>query len=298
MPTLTSLPVEVLDAICDPLATQPSTLAAVSRTCSALYPSSVRLLYRDISASAFARNLPVVHTLAKNPQLARLVRRFSVSVDNADAVFRPFYQDLRDALFSMSGLFTLQLLVDPAAGWVLSGDEHDAAEPEYPRLEHFACTFPLDSRLAAFLSHTPALLSLELSAMIPASAASLLPTTHIPLLETYTGPASLLPAMGTRPLTAIYLSGDLSLDDLPQNPSAPEAPEGRAEPAGAALTAAAGLHLQVCSAITSVQPALMLESIAKAYPALACLRLMTTSPFWDVPNMVSLHRCHTCMNQV
>lgn len=279
MSKFASLPTEVLDAICEPLATQPNTLAAVSRTCCALYSSSVRLLYRDISASAFACNLPVVHTLAKNPRLARLVRNFSVTVDNADGVFRPFYQDLRNALPNMTGLFSLHLLVDPAAGWILPVGE-GVAEPLYPRLEHFTCTFPLDNSLSAFLSHTPALLSLELSAVIPASAASLLPSTHIPLLETYTGPASLLPTMGSRPLTAIYLSGDLSLDDLPQ-PSASLMSAPSKEVCGEV-----GLRVQVFSAITSVQPALMLESIAKAYPALTCLRLMTTCAFWDAPNMV------------
>ncbi|OBZ77973.1 hypothetical protein A0H81_01795 [Grifola frondosa] len=69
--TLTALPTELLDAILDPLAPHFPTLASTVRTCTAITPSATRLLCRHLSASASARNLSVVNTLAIRPDLAR-----------------------------------------------------------------------------------------------------------------------------------------------------------------------------------------------------------------------------------
>ncbi|OSX59230.1 hypothetical protein POSPLADRAFT_1172465 [Postia placenta MAD-698-R-SB12] len=266
--SLTALPTELLDAICEPLASNASTLASLARACAATHGSAMRMLYRSVSVSTYAGNLPVVHTLAIRPELARHVRSFAIALDDSDAVLRPYYALLQAALQQMSQLESLELYVDSSASWVLL----DLNDPS--RLEHFACAFPLDPNVTAFLSRTPALRSLQIADPAPSTVPAL-HSMHFPLLESYTGPASLLPLLASRPLTTIHLSGDLKIEDIPHSGSAPEAKTG---------------DVQILSAITSTPPALLLETLARAYPGLVCLRLMTTFAFWQAPDMTLYSR--------
>ncbi|KAF9821423.1 hypothetical protein IEO21_00669 [Rhodonia placenta] len=266
--SLTALPTELLDAICEPLASNASTLASLARACAATHGSAMRMLYRSVSVSTYAGNLPIVHTLAIRPELARHVRSFAITLDDSDAVLRPYYALLQAALQQMSQLESLELHVDSTASWVLL----DLNDPS--RLEHFACAFPLDPNVTAFLSRTPALRSLQIADPAPSTVPAL-HSMHFPLLESYTGPASLLPLLASRPLTTIHLSGDLKIEDIPHSGSAPEAKTG---------------DVQIMSAITSAPPVLLLETLARAYPGLVCLRLMTTFAFWQAPDMTLYSR--------
>ncbi|KAI0771906.1 hypothetical protein BD413DRAFT_492645 [Trametes elegans] len=310
---LAALPVELLDAVLAPLALHQPALAAAALSCSALNPSATRLLYRHLSLSAYARNLSAIHLLAARPDLAALVRTFSVHLDDAEPAVLPTYSDLHHALALMTNLTSLALYVDASASWILSqpqgpnsqkGDILHPGPAFYPRLEHLTCNFPLDAHLAAFLSQVPSLISLQLSSFLsdapPDGQSEPEPVhvspSHIPLLEAYTGPAHALPTLASRPLRAIHLSGDLTLNLIPTaSVSAPSAEEAmsRLGPAGAPAdpgsrvdTAAptTGALLQVMSAMTSAAPAQLLETIALAYPNLVCLRLMTTRALWDIPD--------------
>ncbi|KAI0356595.1 hypothetical protein OH77DRAFT_1401109 [Trametes cingulata] len=317
---LAALPVELLDAVLAPLQPNLPALAATALSCSALNPSATRLLYRHLSLSAYARNLDVVRLLARRPHHARLVRTFSVHLDDAGPAVLPTYSDLQRAIALMTNLTSLALYVDASASWILSpplpdnGHKGDCLSPEpafYPRLEHLTCNFPLDAHLAAFLGHVPSLISLQLSSLLsdadPQSEPEQplpvhVPPSHIPLLEAYTGPAYVLPTLASRPLRALHLSGDLTLDLLPPAPSVPSAEEAMSRLRGPGAPAEhssradppsqeeAGALLQVMSAITSAAPAQLLETLALAYPNLVCLRLMTTRALWDLPDLAFYSR--------
>lgn len=290
--SLTALPTELLDAICEPLASNASTLASLARACAATHGSAMRMLYRSVSVSTYAGNLPIVHTLAIRPELARHVRSFAITLDDSDAVLRPYYALLQAALQQMSQLESLELHVDSTASWVLL----DLNDPS--RLEHFACAFPLDPNVTAFLSRTPALRSLQIADPAPSTVPAL-HSMHFPLLESYTGPASLLPLLASRPLTTIHLSGDLKIEDIPHSGSAPGYREAnsredaylRTVPKNSDLCEEAKTgDVQIMSAITSAPPVLLLETLARAYPGLVCLRLMTTFAFWQAPDMTLYSR--------
>ncbi|KAI9067610.1 hypothetical protein FKP32DRAFT_1609336 [Trametes sanguinea] len=351
---LAALPVELLDAVLSPLSHNLSALAAAALSCSALNPSATRLLYRHLSLSAYAHNVGVVGLLAARPDLAALVRTFSVHLDDADPAVFPTYSDLQRALALMTNLTSLALYVDASASWILSPplpqrsqrkDKHregakarerekgDILEPVpafYPRLEHLTCNFPLDAHLAAFLGQVPALISLQLSSLLSdqmvgttggeaepelAPAVVQVSPSHIPLLEAYTGPAYVLPSLASRPLRAVHLSGDLTLDLLPSASAPfPEPASSALRAAGATASSDADRHhasasradtdnsdllgadtdtgalLQVMSAMTSAAPAQLLESLALAYPNLVCLRLMTTRALWDLPDLAFYSR--------
>lgn len=287
--SLTSLPAELLDSICEPLSSYPSTLSSLALTCSSVNQSATRALYHSVSISAYARNLPIVCTLANRSELARLLRRFSITIDESNHTSRAYYEQLHAALREMPQLESLELLVDSNASWVLSGLDF-----EWPRLEHLTCSFPLDTHLLGFLAHTPLLRTLHLSeCALPSGQA--LPLTHVPLLESYSGPASLLPFLAPRPLTTFHLSGDLQLENIPAFPSAPSA--GEPEPKFYSYLGPRdsenghNSEVQVFSAITSAPPAEVLAAVALAFPKLVYLRLMTTGVFWEAPDTVCLNQC-------
>ncbi|KAI0721837.1 hypothetical protein C8T65DRAFT_565410 [Cerioporus squamosus] len=308
---LAALPVELLDAVLAPLAAAPPALAAAARTCSALNPAATRLLYRHLSLSAYARNLSLIHLLAARPSLARLVRTFSIHLDDAEPAVLPTYSDLQRALHLMTNLSSLALYVDASTSWILSPPEGESGQksgdatipgpPFHPRLEHLTCNFPLDAHLASFLGQIPALISLTLSSFVsdadleshsghapPTPNHVHIPSSHLPLLEAYTGPAHLLPTLASRPLKAVLLSGDLTLDLLP-SAGAPSHDRMMSHLRGKDVTAdwlpSADSQLQVLSAMTSAPPADLLETLAMAFPNLVCLRLMTTRALWDSPDL-------------
>ncbi|KAI9001239.1 hypothetical protein BD414DRAFT_27543 [Trametes punicea] len=299
---LADLPPELIDAALAPLAHNLSALAAVALSCSALNPSATRLLYRNLSLSAYARNVSVVNLLAVRPDLAGLVRTFSVHLDDVEPAVLPTYSDLQRALALMTNLTSLALYVDASASWILSPPRAKTSQKGgilhpvpafYPRLEHLTCNFPLDAHLAAFLGQAPSLISLQLSSVLSSdpdlqSEPELVhvPPSHIPLLEAYTGPAYVLPALASRPLRAVHLSGDLTLDLLP-SASAPSTEEAMSL---LRETEDNGALLQVMSAMTSAAPAQLLEALALAYPNLICLRLMTTRALWDLPDLAFYSR--------
>ncbi|OJT09363.1 hypothetical protein TRAPUB_14145 [Trametes pubescens] len=318
---LAALPVELLDAILAPLAPNSSSLAAAALSCAALNPSATRLLYRHLALSEYAHNTSVIRLLATRRDLAGLVRTFSVHLGDADPAVRPMYSDLQRALARMTNLTSLALYVDASASWILSPPQAQKSEksnnlhpeaPSYPRLEHLTCNFPLDAHLAAFLGQVPSLISLQLSSFLSDSDVHSEPEpahvhpSHIPLLEAYTGPARVLPALASRPLRAVHLSGDLTLDLLATT-SAPSAEEAmphlresgaipdldqnsRASTSTADADMDTGALLQVLSAMTSAAPAELLEALALAYPNLVCVRLMTTRALWDLPDLAFYSR--------
>ncbi|KAJ8487467.1 hypothetical protein ONZ51_g4164 [Trametes cubensis] len=288
---LAALPTELLDAVLAPLTPHPQALAAAALSCSALNPSATRLLYRHLSLSAYARNLSVVNLLALRPDLAGLVRTFSVHLDDAEPAVLPTW-----------------ILSPPQGKKSQKSDILRPVLPFYPRLEHLTCNFPLDAHLATFLGQVPSLISLQLASLLSNTDADVqsepehvfVPSSHIPLLEAYTGPAHILPALASRPLRAVHLSGDLTLDLLP-SPGAPLADDdpSRLRQSGASPHHIAqaptssdntGALLQVMSAMTSAAPAQLLESLALAYPNLVCLRLMTTRALWDLPDLAFYSR--------
>lgn len=313
---LAALPVELLDAILAPLAPDSSALAAAALSCAALNPSATRLLYRHLALSEYAHNTSVIRLLATRRDLAGLVRTFSVHLGDADPAVRPMYSDLQRALARMTNLTSLALYVDASASWILSPPQAQKSKksnilhpepPFYPRLEHLTCNFPLDAHLAAFLGQVPSLISLQLSSFLSDADVQSEPEpahvhpSHIPLLEAFTGPARVLSTLSSRPLRAVHLSGDLTLDLLPpmSAPSAEEAmphlresgaipdldQSSRASTSTDAETDTGAL-LQVLSAMTSAAPAELLEALALAYPNLVCVRLMTTRALWDLPDLV------------
>ncbi|KAG5646418.1 hypothetical protein DXG03_003468 [Asterophora parasitica] len=237
---LLQLPVELLDAICEPV--RPVDLVSFARTSSSIYPSAQRLLYRHLSLSSHAQNLRAVFAIARKPELARHVRTFSLRLDTSP-VFGAFYRLLGVALSSMTELTSLDLFVDPTASWILSQTRH-----AYPRLLHFASSLPLDDHVAGFLRRTDALLELEIDGSImPISLpAPILPVASLPRLSQFVGPSHVASAIVPgRPVESIHLpTGDLTVEDV----------------ISLANTTA---HVVVFGATTSSLPILLLDALSQ-----------------------------------
>lgn len=274
MAFLLSLPVELIDNVFHNL--QTNDLVALSTTCSSLCPIAQRLLYRTITVSAWSHNAKVVATLATRPDLALFVRSFSITTAMLPPLFPAFHRLLATALSAMTELTLLNLnLADSSTSWVLQKPVQSGST--YARLQQFTCSFPFDAHVAAFLSHTPALIELEVDSTPCAAPTPLpaLPPSTIPHLVQFVGSVRaakvILPG---RPLESIQLNeGDLVEDDL------------------ACLARVSGRVL-VFGATASTPPVPLLESIARHLPHLAYLRIMTTYHFTHAPKPV---RCSPCV---
>lgn len=258
------LPAELLDSICH-YAPLPD-LVALSKTSSLFYTVTQRFLYRHISIDSTSTNLAVVLTLAKKPHVARHVRSFAIRLDPyTTTILRSYYCRLREALSNMSELTSLDMSVDPTASWVL----RIRPNVKFPRLQHFASSFPLDSHVAHFLCRAEAIRQLEVDSF-PISdpiAPSSLPVTAIPHLSCFIGSSQAAQAViPGRPVEEIHLnSGDMTEDVV----------------RGLAKSAASVLLL---GASTSSLPLPLLGTLAEFMPQLEYLRMMTTYNFLDAPD--------------
>ncbi|KAH9943100.1 uncharacterized protein BXZ73DRAFT_97155 [Epithele typhae] len=280
--------------------------------------SATRLLYRHLTLSDHAHNLSLLSLLASHPHLAAHVRTFTVHLDDVDSKLLPEYAHLQSALRIMTNISGLSLYVDCSASWVLSPPVTESshktdhvpisAPAVYSRLEHLTCNFPPDAHLTSFLGHTPSLISLALSSVIlgvdvdsdledepPPPPRVQLPPSHIPLLETYTGPAYLLPTLVSRPLKALHLSGDLALELFASDTGAPSAAEAmlrlrrtsaRADHTrNTAIPSSDAPPLQVMSAMSSSPPAALIDVLARVFPNIQYLRLATPYALSDFPSL-------------
>lgn len=273
--SLQDLPIELLDAICQNVL--PTDLVALSRTSSFIYPVAQRLLYRHLSVSPASHNLAVVVTLSKRPGIARFVRSFAISLDAYSPVFPSFYRRLATALTYMSELTSLDLFIDASANWVLQAA---AAASIYPRLHHFACSFPFDTHVVDFLNRADALLELEVDS-IPVShppPIPLLPLTSIPRLIQFTGSSQAAVAIVPgRPVESLHLnSGDLTEEDVDRLSKSTS-------------------RIVVLGSTTTEQPVPLLESLSQKMPYLVYLRIMTMYTFFKAPDAVSLSLSVLCL---
>ncbi|KAJ7781479.1 hypothetical protein B0H16DRAFT_621694 [Mycena metata] len=195
------LPVEILESVFRFLP-HPA-LAVVARAGPALHPLALRVLYRVLSVSNAPHDAPpsVVCTLANRPDIARHVRSFALALDHSDSLF---HSQLATALSAMPALVSLDIFTD-AGSWVLP---HTLV---YTQLHHFACSFSLDSRVAAFFNQCTALESVQVdstsweSPLVPAS---------LPRLAEFTGSSSAAAVVVPgRPVESIHInSGELTED--------------------------------------------------------------------------------------
>jgi len=267
------LPVELLDSIAQHLSS--SSLAALAQTCSTLCPVAQRILYRDVSASAWSQNLCVVDTLAKRSDVARFVRSFSIAIDSLSPVFPAFYRQLAKAILNMSELTSLNLLVDSSLSWVL---KESSSRIDFPHLLQFTCSFPFDENVARFLDRTPSLLELEVDSITTMFNASNSPPpylspTSIPHLTQFIGSSwtaeLIIPG---RPVRIVHLNGgSLIEDDIP-------------------LLARSTVPVVVLGTVTNAPPVPFLEMLHKHVPHLAYLRVMSTQSIFRAPTVVSHHR--------
>ncbi|KAF8211352.1 hypothetical protein K438DRAFT_1807160 [Mycena galopus ATCC 62051] len=200
-----SLPIELLEQVFESLS--PADLSNAARINSFSYPVAARVLYRGLAVSNSPMHAPpsIILTLAKRPDLARHVRCFAVALDQSGTELHSF---LATALSAMTALVSLDIFVDTDS-WVLPDDL------VYPQLQHFACSFPLDSRMAAFFSNAPALESVQIDSA--ASEALSLEYASLPRLVEFTGCALAAAAVVPgRPVESIHInSGDLIEDLVP-----------------------------------------------------------------------------------
>lgn len=260
--SLHCLPLELLDDIFQRV--RPADLASLSRICSYIRPVAQRLLYRHLSVSS--RNVGAISALSEKPQLAEYVRTLAVRL--APSAFpRSFYHLLARVLSDMTQIISLELFVDPGASWVLLGTRPSV----FPRLQHLACSFSLDSHVVDFLGRSEALLELEvdgisspLSVPIPT-----LPVGALPQLCGFKGSshaaAAIIPG---RPVQSIHLnSGDLTQDDV-------------------ASLAQSTAHVVILGATTGSSPVQLLQSVSRHLPHLVYLRMMSTFHYSGVPDAV------------
>lgn len=165
----------------------------------------------------------------------------------------------------MSELTSLDMSVDPAASWVL----RMRSNVKFPRLQHFASSFPLDSHVAHFLCRAEAIQQLEVDSF-PISdpiAPSSLPVTAIPHLSCFIGSSQAAQAViPGRPVEEIHLnSGDMT-DDVVR------------------ALAKSTTSVLLLGASTSSLPLPLLGTLAELMPQLKYLRMMTTYNFLDAPD--------------
>ena len=259
-----TFPPELLDSICCLLPT--SDLIAVARANYTLNAVAQRSLYKHISITPASHNLSVLDTLAAHPHTASHVRSFSVSMHTQQ--HHAFYNLLAKALEQMTELSSLTLFLDADASWVLNSEAH------YLNLTSFASSFPLDSSLVGFLSRTPAILDLQVGAVLPSNDQSEvdLPPTSIPNLARFTGPyQTALVVVPQRPVEALFLSQVISDDSIFGQLS-------RSKSNITIFDALVDLGLLPCVA-----------AISKTMPSLHYLRLMTIAPLDERFDPV---RCH------
>lgn len=258
-------PVELLEQIFSLLS--PKDLFHVARVDSFSYPVAARVLYRDLTVSNSPVHAPpqIILTLAQRPDLARHVRCFAVALDHSAAEFHPF---LASALSTMSALVSLDIFVD-ADSWILPDNL------VYPQLEHFGCSFPLDSRVAAFFHNAPALQSVQLDSAAPQSSS--LAHASLPRLAEFTGCASAAAAVVPgRPVQSIHInSGDLTEDLVP------------------ALAQSTDL-VTVLSITTSSAPLPLLQVLGQHLPHIMYLRITSTSNLPAPPTTVSPREVFLC----
>lgn len=261
------IPRELLDQICCHLNNRRH-LLAVAKSCSFLYPVAQRILYRHINIDCLSTTLSVVLTLANNPHIAKYVKVFAMRVDPHAVLFLSFYRQLQRALENMSDLSSLDLFVHSSASWVLQSQKQFT----YPRLVHFASSFPLDAHVAGFMAKANALLHLEVDSLpIPSSTnISSIPTNALPHLSCFVGSCEAAQVIVPgRPVESIHLnSGDLT------------------EPVVETL-AKSTAHVSILGATTSSRPVALLGSFAQNLSHLVSLRMMTTYNFSDAPDVVS-----------
>ncbi|KAJ7937262.1 hypothetical protein B0H13DRAFT_1945029 [Mycena leptocephala] len=243
-------PQELLESIFSFLSDSPADLAVAARVSSFSYPAALRVLYRDLSVSHSPLHAPpdVLLTLAKRPDIARHVRCFAVALDHSATAYHSF---LATALSIMTALVSLEIFID-ADSWVLPDNL------VYPQLQHFASSFPLDSRVAAFFRNAPALES----AQVESAALQSHSLTHacLPRLAEFTGCASAATAVVPgRPVESIHInSGDLTEDLVP------------------ALARSTAL-VTVLSITTSSAPLPLLQTLGQHLPHIMYLRITSTS---------------------
>jgi hypothetical protein len=181
----------------------------------------------------------------------------------------------------MTEIISLELFVDPGASWVLTGTPHRV----FPRLEHLACSFPLDSHVVDFLGKTKALLQLEVDGI--SSPLSLpmptLPDGSLPRLCVFKGSShAAMAIIPGRPVESIQLnSGDLTQDDI-------------------AILAQSTAHVAILGATTSSLPVPLLQTLMHHLPHLVYLQITTTYTFSERPDAVRLsygHYSHNSLNQ-
>ncbi|KAK7061533.1 F-box domain-containing protein [Favolaschia claudopus] len=242
------LPLELLDHIFSYL--PPADLCVVARAGPFVYPVAVRVLYRTLTVSHSPFHAPpsILPTLARRTDLARHVRCLSVALDQSAAEFHSF---LATTLSKMPALVSLDIFVD-AGSWVL---------PEnlfFPQLQHFACSFALDTRLAAFLSNAPRLDSVQIDSAAP-EPFQLTPTSLL-RVERVTGCASAAVAIVPgRPVESVHInSGDLTEAMVPS------------------LAQSTSL-ITVLSITTSSAPLQLLEALGEHLPHLMYLRVTSTA---------------------
>ncbi|KAJ3856943.1 hypothetical protein EV368DRAFT_61280 [Lentinula lateritia] len=270
--SFTMLPLELIDVVCANLA--PTDLARLSYICSSAHQAAQRQLYRHVSISSSRRNLGVVLTIARKPQIAHYVRSFSMEIDSYFTLLRPFYRQVSRALASMTELTSLRLFVDPTASWVLKNIS-------LPRLVHFACPFNLDSHVSNFLKHTHALLELEVDSTpcgLRRPASALAPSSVTQLQHFVGSSLAAEVTIPSRPVQSVQLTaGDLTEE------VATRLSESTAD-------------IAILSATTSSAPATLLQLLSQKMQCLVHVQLLTTYSFPEAPDVTFYERIAGALN--
>jgi hypothetical protein len=259
--SISDFPSELLHTVCVYLPN--CDLVSIAGTNSTLCAVAQRLLYRHISLTITAANHGAVTTLATHPDISRYVRTFSLTAHEQST---EFYHLLSTAISGMAEISSLHLFLDPETAWVLNKPGNGGIA--YYRLRHFACSFPFDTHVVNFLERAPDMTELEVDATLISPLPNFLPA-FIPHLSHFQGPsqvaAHLVPG---RPVQALFLSGGMADDSV------------------LSQLAKSTSKIVLLDAVTSSGLLSCLEAIANNMPSLVHLRLMTTYPFDDHPDLV------------
>lgn len=260
-----TLPIEVVDEVCDFLAV--SDLLSLCITNTTFCASAQRLIFRNISLNSSRTAIGCLRSLSSSVRLAAHVRSFSLRLDDSTGLLRGFLQTHRIALSMMSNLESLDINLPTSASWVLLASKSAI----YPRLTRLSCNFTLDASVSEFLGRAHALTQLQLgvcaSNNTPMSSS---PSPSLPRLHRFIGSCEdAVCVVPGHPLQVVHLhSGELNLGVL-------KALSQSTEP------------IEAFEAFNCPLTISMLSSIASNLPRLRHLRLMSMYHSYEQHDAVS-----------
>lgn len=265
-----TLPVEILDLIFRLLDNHE--LFQVTLSNKSLHDIATGILYRTIQITRLVESVRCLQTLARTPQLARLVRSLDISwATTITNPLRNLYQLAHKALRSLPLLTSLALDIDKSCVWILSN---------FPsQLRAFSASFYCDTSLAHFLDSQPRITELTLRGPSSGHSQFTLQAGNLTLVPVKI-PFSLLPSSlpELSHLRAIHAGPEILRAIIKDRPvvqvSMPLYSENAYASLNALQTSSEGIKRLNIMSFDPEAPEYLLSEVAKRFPQLEALHIV------------------------